>query len=107
MKEIYLGDTFRFSFSAKNGNNPFTFEPGDKLVVLIYDHLNDKPGIINEVIQINEKTNIINAFISDEIMCKCCIGSHTLEVKLIRNDEVYTLAQHCILVKDSKVINNA
>lgn len=89
--ETYIGDTFRFDFSATlEDGSTYNFYPGDTLKVGIKDKLTNSRYVAMKQIDIKENTDIVSIEFSKEETEKWCAGNKILEVELTDAQGVVT-----------------
>lgn len=103
MSTYLIGDDIEFGYEISMGDETYTFQEGDKLIVLFYNAEVDDNFCYSRVIDVNENVSKIKVEINRDELKTIKVGKYILEIKLV-NDKIHTLNQEIVLAKESKVI---
>lgn len=104
MSEYLIGDDIEFGYEVSQGEETYTFQEGNKLVVLFYNAEVDDAFCLSQVIEVKEPTSKVKVEIDRVHLQHIKVGRYILEIKLVNDEKVHTLNQEIVLAKESKVI---
>lgn len=102
--EIFYGDSLIFDYICElEKDKKYEFKSNDKLKVIIYNYF-DENKYIEQEIKFKDPTKYITISIPPIEMKKLKKGKNLIEIKLITNNDILTLSQDELYIKESRCI---